>query len=265
MTAADPTTRRVLEVPGATLRYEVRGSGPSLLLIPGGAADSTIFAPIVRHLVDDHTVVTFDPRGIGRSTLTGAPRQVAVETQADDVHRLLRAVGDEPVAVFGSSGGAITALELVTRHREQVHTLVVHEPPLVELLPDRAELRDAMDGLAGVCEADGPERATREFLRVTGQGARLDEYTVPARMVPAVDFFLRYMIGPIVRYRPEPGALPELAIGAGTGTGQLAHRGANALSELLGIPTTAFPGEHVGFATHAEPAAAVLRKLLGTA
>jgi len=263
MTAADSTTERVLEVPGATLHYSVRGSGSLLLLIPGGAADSMIFAPLVPLLVDDHTVVTFDPRGIGRSTLTSAPQQVDVSTQADDVHRLLQAVTDEPVAVFGSSGGAITALELASRHPEWIHTLVVHEPPLVELLPDRAELHLAMDTLAGRCEVDGPESAMREFLRISGQVARLDEYTVPARMLPAVDFFLRYMVSAIVRYRPEPAALPELAIGVGTGAGQLAHRGATALGELLGTRTTAFPGEHVGFATHAQLAAVVLQELLG--
>jgi clorobiocin biosynthesis protein CloN7 len=222
-----------------------------------------IFAPLVPLLVDDYTVVTFDPRGIGRNTLTSVPQQVAVSTQADDVYRLLQAVSDEPVAVFASSGGAVTALELAARQPERVGTLVVHEPPLVELLPDRAELPVAMDALAGRCAADGPERAMREFLRISGQAGRLDDYTVPARLLPAVDFFLRYMISAIVRYRPEPAALPELAIGVGTGAGQLAHRGATALGELLGIPTTAFPGEHVGFATHAQPAAGVLRELLG--
>jgi hypothetical protein len=81
-------------------------------------------------------------------------------------------------------------------------------------------------------------------------------------MRPNVEFFLQYMISPIIRYRPDPAALPTLAIGAGTGAGQLAHRGASALAELLGTTTTPFPGGHVGFATHADSTAGVLRGLL---
>ncbi len=261
----ETATGQALEVPGATLRYDVRGSGPLVLLVPGGAADSTIFAALVPHLVDDHTVVTFGPRGIGRSTLTGPAGEVAVQTQADDVHRLLAAITSQPARVFASSGGAVTALELVTRHPEQVHTLVLHEPPLVELLPDRDELRVAMDALAGTCRTAGPDVAMREFLRISGQTVRPDEYAIPPAMRPAAEFFLQHMIGPIIRYRPDPTALPPLAIGVGTGTTQLAHRAAMALAALLAIPTTPFPGEHIGFATHASSAAAVLRPLLGSA
>ncbi|WP_328616195.1 alpha/beta hydrolase [Amycolatopsis sp. NBC_00355] len=66
-------TTRTLAVPGATITYDVTGSGPVLLLIPGGPADATGFAPIRPLLAEDHTVVTFDPRGISRSPLDGEP------------------------------------------------------------------------------------------------------------------------------------------------------------------------------------------------
>jgi pimeloyl-ACP methyl ester carboxylesterase len=253
---------RVLDVPGATLRYQLHGSGPLLVLIPGGAADSTIFAPLLPHLTSTYTVLTFDPRGIGRSTLDEPAQEITIPTQADDVRRLLDKAGGGPARVFASSGGTITALELVTRHPDLVHTLVLHEPPLVELLPDRDELLAALDALAGTCREAGPEAAMREFLRVTGQLTRPDLFTLPARMRPDVEFFFEHMIRPIVRYRPDPTALPKLAVGAGTGTGHLAHRGAHALADLLGIPPTAFPGEHLGFATHANSAADVLLGLL---
>jgi pimeloyl-ACP methyl ester carboxylesterase len=263
MANAAPTTDHPLDVPGATLRYDIQGEGPLLMLIPGGAADSTVFAPFVPHLVGDFTVVTFDPRGLSRSTITDPAGDIPIETQAADVHRLIEAVSDDPVAVFGSSGGAITALELATRHPNQVRALVVHEPPLVELLPDRDELKAAMDTLPGICRADGPEAATREFLRISGQFNRLDDdYVFPPRMRPAMEFFLEHMISPIIRYRPDPSALPELVIGVGTGTGELGHRGALALAELLGTATTQFPGGHAGFATHATTAAEALRGAL---
>jgi pimeloyl-ACP methyl ester carboxylesterase len=262
VTNLDSTTDLQLEIPGATLRYDLHGFGPLLLLIPGGAADSSIFGPLVPHLVDGNTVLTFDPRGIGRSTLTEPPGTIPIETQADDVHRLLAATTDGPVHVFASSGGAVTALEFAARHPEQVHTLIVHEPPLVELLPDRDELHAAMDALPDLCRAAGPAKAMQEFLRISGQVVRPDDYALPPRMHPNVEFFLQHMISPIIRYHPDPTALPGLTIGTGTGTGQLAHRGAHALAELLGTTTTPFPGGHVGFATHATAAAAVLRELL---
>lgn len=64
---------------------------------------------------------------------------------AHDVHRVLQAVTHEPALVFGSSGGAVTGLALATRHPEQVRTLVAHEPPLVEVLPDAEQVRDVYD------------------------------------------------------------------------------------------------------------------------
>ncbi len=69
------------------------------------------------------------------------------EQQADDVHRLLSALGAQPAYVFGSSGGAVVGLALVTAHPDQVRTLVAHEPPVVELLPDSAQVRDQIEDI----------------------------------------------------------------------------------------------------------------------
>ncbi|MGH3929774.1 MAG: hypothetical protein ACRDTF_07335 [Pseudonocardiaceae bacterium] len=52
---------------------------------------------------------------------------------------MLSAVTTAPADVFGSSSGGVTGIALATRHPDQVRTLVAHEPPLVELLPDRAQ------------------------------------------------------------------------------------------------------------------------------
>ena len=95
-----------LKVPGATLHYEVRGTGPVLLLIPGGPADSSVFAPIRSVLSERYTVVTYDPRGLSRSTLDDEPQDISVQTFADDAHELLAAINTEPAYVLGSSGGA---------------------------------------------------------------------------------------------------------------------------------------------------------------
>ena len=147
-----------LDVPGARLFYERRGAGPLLLML-GSPMDSSGFAGLARALADRYTVVTYDPRGIGKSTREDATQDVTPEQQADDVHRLLSALGGEPAHVFGSSGGAVVGLALVTAHRGQVRTLVAHEPPVIELLPDREQVRAQIQDIYDIYRADGADQA----------------------------------------------------------------------------------------------------------
>src|SRR6201993_3644431 len=127
-----------LDAPGAVLHYDVRSSdassGPALLLVgsPMGAAG---FVTQAGHFTD-RTVVTYDPRGAGRSKRTDGASETTVEEHADDLHRLIDALGAGPVDIFASSGGAVNALALVAKHPEQVRTLVAHEPPAMRELPD---------------------------------------------------------------------------------------------------------------------------------
>lgn len=100
----------------------------------------------------DRTVVTYDPRGLGRSTRTDGRVDNTPALQAEDVHAVIEALGAGPVEMFASSGGAVAALALVAGHPDDVTTLVAHEPPLIPVLPDadaaeraRARFRDAYD------------------------------------------------------------------------------------------------------------------------
>jgi clorobiocin biosynthesis protein CloN7 len=124
MADSDPTTH-MLDVPGARLYFERRGSGPLLLLI-GSPMDSGGFAPLASALADRYTVVTYDPRGIANSSREDTTEDVTPTQQAEDVHRLLSALGGGPADVFGSSGGAVVGLALVTAHPDQLRTLVAH-------------------------------------------------------------------------------------------------------------------------------------------
>lgn len=126
----------MLSVRGATLYHEIRGTGPTLLLIPGGPMDAAGFAEIAERLADRYTVITYDCRGNSRSPHDGTADDLTVEVLADDAHRLLEAVGSGPAYVLGSSGGATYGLDLVARYPGQVRTLVAHEPPVSCLLPD---------------------------------------------------------------------------------------------------------------------------------
>jgi pimeloyl-ACP methyl ester carboxylesterase len=278
------TTADRLIVPGARLYYEVRGSGPVLLMIPGGPADGTVFTPAVPLLTDDYTVVTYDPRGIARSTLDDPTQDVPIEVQSDDAHRLLSAISTKPAYVCGSSGGAITGLALITQHADQVYTLVAHEPPLTELLPDRARFRAATDDIYDTYRRDGPGPAMQKFLATVqafagsvkdpgeanegSPGAPDSETNVaPDQMQATIELFLGHMIRPITRYRPDAAALraasTRVVVAFGQeSTGQAAHRAAVALANLLGTTIVEFPGGHGPFMSHPDAFARTLHRVL---
>src|SRR6202140_5098774 len=165
MKSTVPMTAERLAGPGANVYYEVRGSGPVLLMMPGGPADAGNFQHIAEQLAADYTVVTYDPRGLSHSTLDGPVRdERMVEIFADDVHRLLTATAKEPAFVFASSGGAVIGLELATRHPEQVRTLVSHEPPAPVLMADPARERAAMDAIVETYRTAGIGPALQKFM-----------------------------------------------------------------------------------------------------
>jgi len=222
-------------------------------------------------------VVTYDPRGIGNSTREDATQDVTPEQQADDVHRLLSVLGGEPAYVFGSSGGAVVGLALVTAHPGQVRTLVAHEPPLIELLPDREQVRAQIEDIYDTYRADGVDQAMAKFMAHAGLGeAPGQEAGAPrwepspeqlATMRAATDVFLAHLIRPTTRYRPDVEALravsTRIVVAAGaTSEGQLAHRGAVALADRLGTPVVEFPGDHGGFVVQPEQCAQVLDQVL---
>src|SRR4029450_12632706 len=152
-------TTHTLDVPGATLTYDVRGNDAStqpILLLIGSPMGAGGFGTLSRHF-SDRTVVTYDPRGVERSAKTDPASPVTPDVHADDLHRLIQAIGG-PVDLFASSGGATNALALVSKHPEDGRTLVAHEPPLASVLPDREH------ALAAV-------RAIHQTYQRTGWGA----------------------------------------------------------------------------------------------
>src|SRR5438105_3148266 len=127
-----------LPVPGAVLHYDVRSADSSAdpyLLIIGSPMGADGFVTLAGHFTD-RTVVTYDPRSSGRSQRTDGSLVTTPDEHADDLHRLISALGAGPVDIFASSGGAVNALALVAKHPEQVRTLVAHEPPAFCELPD---------------------------------------------------------------------------------------------------------------------------------
>ncbi len=267
-----------LDVPGASLYYEVRGSGPVLLLMPGGPADATTFRRMENDLASRYTVVTYDPRGLSHSQVTEPiDDSRMVQIFADDVHRLLAKLTDSKASVFASSGGASIALELAVRHPEQLDTVVAHEPPSPALLPNTAETRAAMEDVCDMCATQGLWPAMQKFMVLVGvQGgpppAQGGEPTpealeAMAMMQKNMEFFFGRYIRNIARYEPDIAALKAspCRIVAAVGEeskGQLAHNGALGLAKRMGTEAVVFPGDHGGFDGRPSEFAAKLREVL---
>jgi acetyltransferase/esterase len=154
----------ILEVPGARLYYETHGSGPVMLMVPGATGTADSFRRVTEHLAAHYTVVIYDRRGFSRSQLH-EPQDYAhrLETDADDVRRLIEHLSDEPATVFGTSSGGIVALEVLTRHPSVVRTLVPFEPPAVRLLRDGQKWVDFFFGVYDLYRQSGMEPALKNF------------------------------------------------------------------------------------------------------
>jgi pimeloyl-ACP methyl ester carboxylesterase len=254
------------------LHYQVQGSGPALMLVghPMGAAG---FAPIVPLLSEAYTVVTYDPRGFFPSTIDDPDQDAEPDLLADDVRRVLEAVGTKPAHVFGSSGGAITGLALVARFPDHVDTLIAHEPPLAVLLPEAEEARVGMQEVYDTYRDSGVRAAWAAFSSFTGMSIRPPdggaEPPAPpsAEAVATSERFFRHGLLPIALYQPDLAALQaapaRIVVAAGTSsTGEFAQRTAVALADRLGTPLITFPGGHAGFVSEPKEFAAVLRRTL---
>ncbi|TCC60399.1 alpha/beta hydrolase [Kribbella pittospori] len=266
-----------LAVPGATLHYEVTGTGPVLLLIAGGPTDAGVFDGMVGQLAADYTVVAYDPRGNSRSPYDGQPADECVDQSAEDALALIDAVsGDEPAFVFGSSSGAITGLELIARHPDRVRMLVAHEPPCVEVLPDAEDARAFFEDVHDTHKSDGVAAADVLFMMGTGMDDDamppledlLPEYRELAeRMQANASNFYQHKLLPFTRYQPDLDALKTVADRIVPAAGLhslelLPGRPIQLIAERLGWPVVTFPGGHAGYSSHPAPFASLLNRVL---
>jgi pimeloyl-ACP methyl ester carboxylesterase len=271
-TSTVPVSAGSLAVPDGRLHYEVRGQGPLVALV-AAPMDAGAFAPLAELLAADHTVLTTDPRGIGRSVLHDAHQDSTPQLRADDVSRLLAHLDAGPAAVLGSSGGAVTVLALAQAHSDRVHTVIAHEPPLLGLLEDRAELLAREDDMIATYLAGDRLGAGRKFL--ANANIHLPEELVLAMYggqpepQAAADEHFQYvhMIRGTTRFQPDVAALRDgatrVVVGLGeASTGQVCDRSSRALAAALGSAPTMFPGGHIGFVEDPRAFAARLREVL---
>ncbi|MBO4239163.1 alpha/beta fold hydrolase [Pseudonocardia alni] len=273
-------TTDLLDRPDARITFDVRGTGPLLVLV-GSPMGAEGFGPLADAMAADHTVVTFDPRGTGRSPADDPDADSTVAVRSADLAALLERVGGAPATLFGSSGGAVVALALAQSRPELVGVVVAHEPPLEELLPDAAEHRAATEQIIGTYREQGAAAAWALFLASAGlPGAAPDDAAQNAADgagLPATDgdataqqaaderhFFLHEM-RETVRWRPDPQRLRGRRVVVGIGSasaGQICDRTSRALAAELDRDPEPFPGGHVGWLEDPAGFVARLREVL---
>jgi pimeloyl-ACP methyl ester carboxylesterase len=258
-----------LDTGEADIVYDVQGPLPTAdgrpaLFMIGQPMDASGFRTLASYF-PDRTVITYDPRGLGRSIRKDGRVDNAPTIQAGDVHAVIGTLDAGPVEMFASSGGAVTALALVAAYPNDVTVLVAHEPPLVPVLPDAGAAERAVAQFRDAYATKGWGAGMAAFIAMTSwHGEFTDEYFARALPDPAQfgmppgddgsrdDPLLSDRSAAVTDYRPDVEALVAaptrvvIAVGeesAGTFTG----RTSVAMAELLGQQATVFPSHHGGF------------------
>lgn len=260
---------QTLETPDVDLVYDVDGPIPTAdgrppLVMIGQPMDASGFRTLASYFTD-RTVITYDPRGLGRSTRKDGRDDNVPGVQAGDVHAVIEALGAGPVEMFASSGGAVTALALVAAHPGDVTTLVAHEPPLVPVLPDADAAWRAFAGVRDAYEKKGWGAGMAAFIQMTSwQGEFTDDYFAQPAPDPAMfgmpaeddgsrdDPLLSDRSRAVSDYRPDADVLTaaptRIVIAVGEESKDvMTGRTAEATAALLGQKATVFPSHHGGF------------------
>jgi len=276
-------TAYTLEAPGAVLHYDVRDNGQPghrVLLLIGSPMGASGFAALAEQFAD-RTVVTYDPRGTERSQRTdGEPPGSAPDEHAEDLRRLIEALDAAPADVFGSSGGAVNALALVARHPGLVRTLVAHEPPAAQELPDRESVLAVCVDIRERYLRSGFGPAMAEFIALVSHTGPIPP-GFPGQPAPdpaafglaAQDDGSRDhpLLGPHMTactgYQHDFAALraapTRIQLGVGAQSSQMmAGRAAAAVAVRLDTTPVTFPGGHDGFLSDPGDFSTVLRTVL---
>ncbi|WP_433163254.1 alpha/beta fold hydrolase [Kribbella sp. CA-247076] len=261
----EPVTSTI-DLPGATLTYDVRGdlaNQPVVLLIgsPMGASGF----PTLASYLEDRTVVTYDPRGVERSTRSDGEGELSPDDHAADLATLIETLDAGPVDIFASSGGAVNALALLAKRPDLVRTLVAHEPPLAGLLPDAKAATAAVEDIYQTYQRDGMGAGMAKFIAITSfKGEIPDDYTEQPAPDPAMfglpteddgsrgDALIGQNLRGCTSYQPDFDALgrsaDRLVVAVGEeSAGELAHRGGLVVAERLSLTPVLFPSNHGGF------------------
>ena len=145
---------------GVELHWEQRGEGPPVVIASQFFADPSVFSGLVDLLCERHRVITYDPRGIGRSTPGGA---YDIATDAGDLGAVIEATCDEPVVIVTMADGSNRAVELYAGRPDLVRAIVCVAGNPVN--------REAGEGGEGLAASDSVVEALISMMETDYRGA----------------------------------------------------------------------------------------------
>ena len=256
-----------IDVNGTNIYYERQGSGPPLLFIHGALGDASRFTTFGQRLADAFTIVAYDRRGHSRSPRPNGWKPTGVDEQADDAAALLAALALAPANVYGSSGGAIIALNLVMRHPDVVRRAILHEPPLFSVLQHPEAVRAEMGGaIEKGMAAGGPPAAAEAFLRWVAGDASWEALSPEQQERTRANFgtFAEEVAAP--PYQPEPSAMKAVTLPvrvlASTDSMPWFAEAAGWVAANLGVELVRTPGSHTPQRDHPDELAKQIRSFL---
>ena len=257
---------------GAVLRVWYQGNGPLLILIPGGGGTGEGFNKSIPFLSKFYRVVAYDRRGNGQSTVE-KPRILNPMESARDIVAIIKAMGSAKASLFGTSSGGIFALQVAQSYPEYVETIVVHEIPIVSILPEEHIKRvDSGYEVFQTYLEKGAEAALRVFrASVSGKpieptpDVAVDPNAPPHRL----EYFFRYEFIMFMTYTPNLSLVKAFGVPVatveGVGSKGVFHAiSAQVQSEIMGCRHVVWSGAHAPFLEDQEVFAEDLRKTLQT-
>jgi pimeloyl-ACP methyl ester carboxylesterase len=254
---------------GAEIYCERRGNGPLLLLIHGAMEDAGFYSAAADILDEKFTVVSYDRRCNSRSS-GNRDADMTVTQQARDAASIIKAMGFDKAIVVGRSGGAIIGLELAATRPERVDFLIVHEAPVIELLPEpkAQRWRTFVDEIYTKSQREGSQAAQTEFM---GSLINVPDKPYPhdlsERLSPNVDLFFKHEFIAFYKYQPNVESIRNHNVKMVTATGRESDdayyvQATRALAARVGCENVEFPGHHdVSFWMPEEFANAILSTL----
>ena len=236
---------------GAEIYCEQRGNGPTLLLIHGAMEDAGFYSSAAEILADDFTVVTYDRRCNSRSS-GNRNADMSVAQQARDTATIIEMIGDGKAIVVGRSGGAVIGLELAATRPELIDSIIVHEPPVIELLgeTEKQRWRSFVKEVYEKNLNEGPDSSQNEFMKSL-VNVPFDPYPadLSERLSGNVDFFFKHEFRAFFEYQPKISTIRNNKVNIVTATGIDSNdayyvQATKALASKLGCNHVDFPGHH---------------------
>jgi uncharacterized protein YndB with AHSA1/START domain/pimeloyl-ACP methyl ester carboxylesterase len=127
MITGGKTMQTIISKDGTKITFEKQGNGPAVILVAPAVADHGDAAQLADRLAEHFTVYNYDRRGRGQSS---DATTYAIEREIEDIQSIISEAGGKAY-LFGSSSGAVLALDASSKLGDQVIKLFLYEPPFI--------------------------------------------------------------------------------------------------------------------------------------